>query len=104
MREEAARQRPAEVQDKPLLAWLHVVSWGGRRVGSVRTAWDAAVELAWLGADVTPHVLRHTRATWLMQNRVDLWEASGHLGMSVKTLTDVYGHHHPDWQKEAAEV
>lgn len=103
-RDAASQCRPAEDREKPLLAYLNIVSWMGRPVGSVRTAWEAAVELSWLGPDVTPHVLRHTRATWLMQRRVDPWEAAGHLGMSVKTLTDVYGHHHPDWQKEAAEV
>lgn len=103
-REKAARQRPVEEQDKPLLAYLHVVTWMGRPVGSVRTAWAAALELAELGDDVTPHVLRHTRATWLMQRGVDVWQAAGFLGMSVKTLEQKYGHHHPDWQQEAAEV
>ena len=57
-----------------------------------------AVEFAWLDSAIAPHTLRHTRTTWVMQNGIDLWEASGHLGMSVKTLTDIHGHHHPDWQ------
>jgi hypothetical protein len=39
-----------------------------------------------------------------MQKGVDPWKAAGHLGMSVETLLRVYGHHHPDYQKEAAEV
>ena len=47
----------------------------------------------------TPHTLRHTAATWLMQLGVDFWVASGYLGMTVATLTTVYGHHHPDFQK-----
>jgi hypothetical protein len=49
-----------------------------------------------------PHTLRHTAATWRMQNGTPLWEAAGFLGMSEKTLRDVYGHHHPDYQSEAA--
>jgi integrase len=53
---------------------------------------------------VTPHVLRHTRATWLAHSRVDRWEAAGHIGASPATLEAVYQHHHPDWQKNAAEV
>src|SRR5262245_44563319 len=53
--------------------------------------------------DVTPHTLRHTAATWLMQRGTPTWEASGFLAMSEKMLRDVYGHHHPDFQKEAAE-
>jgi integrase len=52
---------------------------------------------------VTPHTLRHTSATWLMQAGVDRWQAAGLLGMSVEVLEQVYGHHHPDYQSEAAE-
>jgi hypothetical protein len=29
-------------------------------------------------------------------------EAAGYLGMSVKVLIDTYGHHHPDYMKEAS--
>lgn len=39
-----------------------------------------------------------------MQAGIDIWEAAGALGMTVQTLQDTYGHHHPDWQKEAAEA
>ena len=35
---------------------------------------------------------------------VDALEAAGHLGMSPKILIEVYGHHHPNYQKKAAEV
>jgi integrase len=73
----------------------------GRRPGS---SWSTAIRRAGLGADVTPHTLRHTRATWLMQAGVDVWEASGHLGMSPAILIKVYGKHSPDFQKRAAEV
>lgn len=44
---------------------------------------------------VSPHTLRHTAATWMMQASTDPWEAAGYLGMSVKTLLEHYGHHHP---------
>lgn len=53
---------------------------------------------------VTPHVLRHTAATWLMQAGEDPWKAAGLLGMTVKTLLGTYGHHHPEHQAGAAEV
>jgi integrase len=82
----------------------HVVHYNGQRIKSLRHSFPAAVNAAGLGDDVTPHTMRHTRATWLMQKGVPPWEASGHLGMSVKTLVSVYGHHHPDFQKLAAEV
>jgi hypothetical protein len=38
-----------------------------------------------------------------MQEGVDVWEVSGHLGMSLKTLQK-YAKHSPDFQKRAAEV
>ncbi|MEJ0095155.1 MAG: tyrosine-type recombinase/integrase [Methylocella sp.] len=66
-------------------------------------AFSRAVADAGLGQDVTPHVLRHTAATWSMQNGTDLWEAADLLGMTVKTLERVYGHHHPNYQKDAAD-
>src|SRR5215208_8368967 len=71
---------------------------------SVKTAFDHAVSLAKLEGKVTPHTLRHTAATWLMQSGIDKWEAAGYLGMSVEMLDRVYGHHHPDHLKGAANA
>jgi integrase len=89
-----------------------VVEWNGKPIAKVRRAFAAAVKASGLNAivsarlgydvKVTPHVLRHTAATWLMQAGVDLWEAAGFLGMTVKQLEDTYGHHHPDFQEKAA--
>lgn len=50
------------------------------------------------GADVVRHTLRHTAATWLMQAGTDKWETAGYLGMTLETLENTYGHHHPDHQ------
>jgi integrase len=103
--DDAARERAARKDaEKARGLFRHIVAWRGKHVSSVRTAWDLAVELSGLDGKVIRHTLRHTRATWLMQKGVDRWEASGHLGMSVQMLEDVYGHHHPDFQQEAAEV
>jgi integrase len=67
----------------------------------LRRSWTTARSAAGLGDDVTPHTLRHTAATWLMQRGVDAWEAAKYLGMTVETLERVYGHHHPDYLKQA---
>jgi integrase len=70
-------------------------------------SWSKVLKLAKLDdsdGKVTPHIMRHTRATWLMQAGIDPWEAAGHLGMSVQTLIKHYGHHHPNFQSRAAEV
>src|ERR1700744_955796 len=58
--------------------------------------------LAKLSGTVTPHTLRHTAATWLMQRGVPVWEAAGFLGMSAEVLLEIYGHHHPDFLQGAA--
>ena len=81
-----------------------VVEWNGKTVESVRKGFAAAVKAAHLDPKITPHILRHTCATWLMQRGVDLWDAAGFLGMTVKQLEETYGHHHPDYQLEAAEA
>jgi hypothetical protein len=39
-----------------------------------------------------------------MQRGVDLWEAAGFLGMTVQILESTYGHHHPNFQKGAADI
>lgn len=79
----------------------YAVEWNGRPVGTgVEKAFRRACEDAKL-EDVTPHTLRHTAATWLMQRGTDRWEAAGFLGMTAETLERVYGHHHPDHQSDA---
>lgn len=83
-------------------AAAYVVDQGFGPLKSQRRAWEWVRQHAGLGKDVTPHVLRHTAATWIMQQGPDLWEAAGFLGMSPETLWKVYGHHHPDWQRDLA--
>lgn len=103
-RHKLAMERPVEERDKPVLAYMHVIAYEGMPIQKLRKPWYRAREFSWLEGEVTPHILRHTRATWMMQNGIDPWQAAGYLGMSLKMLEDRYGHHHPDWQKEAAEV
>jgi integrase len=95
----------------PLLAHLrrwaprqrHVVEWNGDPVLKVRKAHDAVVK-AVLGRHVSPHIWRHTVATWLMQRGADRFEAANHLAMSVETLDRVYGHFHPDNNKSVTDA
>jgi integrase len=82
----------------------HFVEWNGEPVKSVKTAFGSAIRLAGLWGRVTPHTLRHTAATWLMQRGVPMWQAAGFLGMSAEVLERTYGHHHPDYLKNAADA
>ena len=86
------------------IAKQHFVEFNGQPVKSVKTAFKTAVSLSKLEGKISPHTLRHTAATWLMQIGVSTWEAAGFLGMSEKTLRDVYGHHHPDYLHGAAKA
>ncbi|MES0059515.1 tyrosine-type recombinase/integrase [Mesorhizobium sp. M0041] len=104
-----------------MIAHDYVVEWNGKPVQSIKKAFRSVVEAAGLGwyddveapdgsvrrifrTDVTPHIFRHTAATWLMQQGSDPWAAAGFLGMTVEMLIQTYGHHHPDFQAEAAEA
>jgi integrase len=80
-----------------------VINENGKRLGDVKRGFASACVRAHLDK-VTPHVLRHTCTTWLMQRGVPMWEAAGFLGMSRETLERVYGHHHPDYLRGAAEA
>ena len=81
----------------------YVLHIDGARIGDLKKGFAAACKRVGLEG-VTPHVLRHTAATWLMQCGVPMWEAAGYLAMSVRTLEQNYGHHHPDYMKGAAEA
>lgn len=87
------RWRPSSRQ------WL--IEWKGRPVKKLKRSWALAREAAGLGEDVTPHTMRHTAATWMMQKNAQIHEAAGLLGMDVDTLRRVYGHHHPDFMASA---
>jgi integrase len=80
-----------------------VINEHGGRIRDVKRGFATACRKAGL-KDVSPHVLRHTCATWLMQKGVRLWDAAGFLGMTPETLERVYGHHHPDFLRSAAEA
>lgn len=80
-----------------------VIEHGRQRVGSIKKAFARTVERAGL-ADVSPHTLRHTAATWMALAGVDMRKISLYLGHgSVKTTEEVYAHHHPDYLRDAAQ-
>lgn len=80
-----------------------VVEFEGRPIKSVRKAFARAASDAGL-AGVTPHILRHTAASWAMQNGADLYKSADFLGMTVEILQSVYGHLRPDDHKEVGDA
>ncbi len=80
----------------------HVIEYAGRPIKSKeRRAWRSARELAGFGADVTPHVLRHTCATMLLQLGVTVYDVAGVLGASENVVRRTYGHHAHDHLRHA---
>jgi integrase len=87
-------------RDRKLIATCFV-EFNGKPVASVKKGFKTAVRLAGLAGKVTPHTLRLTAATWLMQRGAPIWEAAGFLGMSAEVLQETYGYHHPDYLQGA---
>jgi len=74
----------------------HFVEFSGAAVKS--KGFRSAVRIAHRSTQsgkVTPHTLRHTAATWLMQRGADPWKTAGILGTSVEALLDTDG---SEWQ------
>lgn len=77
----------------------------------IRPCFDAATSRALLemlpardgrpAGRLTPHVLRHTRATHLLQKGVAPYAVAALLGDTVQTVLRVYGHHCPNYLAEA---
>lgn len=82
----------------------YIVNFRGKQIARPVSSWERIRIAAKLPEYVTPHILRHSRATHMLAQGVPIWEAANYLGMSVKVLVDVYGKHAPDWQKDAANV
>jgi integrase len=101
---ETKKRRPPIPLPRRLLAHLrrwkrlgqrYAVEWNGTAVKDCDKAFRNVAIDAGL-PDVTPHILRHTAATWLMQLGAPKRETAEYLGMTEKQLDDTYGHHHPD--------
>ena len=78
-----------------------VIEWGGRQVSSIKKSFREAAGRAKL-EDVTPHTLRHTAATWMVQKGIPMWEIAGLLGHSDPgTTARVYAKHSPEYLEDA---
>lgn len=87
-------------REHPINAVIH---HGGVPItGKINKGFDACVRDAGLPDEITPHWLRHTCATWLMEAGVDLYDASGFTGMTMAVLEKHYAHHRADHQSAAA--
>lgn len=82
----------------------HVIEHTGKRVGSVKTGTRAAARRAGLPG-VTPHILRHTAATWMAMKGVPIAEIARLLGHRDFHITErVYAKHTPDYLRRAIDA
>jgi integrase len=94
-----AADQKAATKDRPLLAVIH--HGGEPLAGKIRTGFEGIVRDAGLDPDITPHWLRHTCATWLMERGVSTWDAAAFTGMTAAVLEAHYAHHRPGHQGAA---
>lgn len=81
-----------------------IVHYYGKPLVKENKAFRAAIAAAGLPGDVTPHVLRHTRGTWLAQRNVPSHQAAASLGLTVDEYERTYLHNDPDFQQSAADA
>lgn len=99
------RRTPVPISDRLLThmtRWrqsstTHVVEYAGRPIGdNIKRTWRTTRIRAGLGEDVTPHILRHTFATWAVQDGQPLGKVAAALGTTEAMVQRVYGHHAPE--------
>lgn len=93
----------ALVEAKALATAETVIEWAGGSVLRVVNSFRESAARARLPG-VTPHVLRHTAVTWMLQGGIDPWKVAGLTGMTLEMVQQVYGHHHPDNLRDAARA
>jgi integrase len=95
------RQPPVPIPDR-LLAHIRrwkrlrisvssLIEYQGKPVGEVSHAFRRAARAAGLDG-VCPHTLRHTAATWMVENGAETTDIARFLGMSEAMVEERYGH------------
>lgn len=106
------RRVPAPINDTLMAALTeakagaeteYVIEWAGGPIQRIKHAFRDAALRAGLH-DVTPHVLRHSAVTWLLQAGIPAWKVAGFVGMTLEMVETVYGHHDPEKNRAAARA
>jgi integrase len=82
----------------------YAVHYSGERLIKPHKAFRSVRNLAGFDDKITPHILRHTRATWLAQAGVETEQAAASLGMTAEEFERTYAHASPDFQQAAANA
>ena len=88
----------------------YVIEHNGGPVDDVTEAFERACELAGLARRagdpqrITPHVLRHTCCSWMLQAGLSEWKVGEYVGMTAALVASTYGHISDDVQRETANA
>jgi integrase len=70
----------------------YVIEWAGRPITSkIRRSWDTARVMAGLGPEATPHILKHTCATMMLEAGKTEWEVAAALSTTPQVIVKYYG-------------
>lgn len=81
----------------------YLIEHNGKPLKDIKRAFATACREAGLEG-VTPHTLRHTGITWIVQAGVPLWEVAGFAGCTVEEIERTYAHHAPDHLSRAVNA
>jgi len=101
--------------------WAHMRRWrklsarfliehNAGPVEDVKEAFESACELAGLARRagdpqrITPHVLRHTCCSWMLQAGLSEWKVGEYVGMTPALVASVYGHIGEETQRATANA
>ncbi len=96
-----------------LLRWLlfeadreseYVITRHGKPLADVKKGLAALLADAGISKDVTPHSLKHTAITWMVQANVPFSTIADLTKTSEKILKKHYSHHRPDYHAQLAEL
>jgi len=84
----------------------HLITYKGKPVKCVRTAWRNLRDKCGLDDAVQPYSLRHTMARWLRKSGVSAWETAAQLGHKSREnrTTEIYAPFAPDYLTAASEA
>lgn len=81
----------------------YVIEFGRGKVGSIKKGFAAACARS--GITAMPHMLRHSAAVWMAEDRIPVFQIAQFLGHSDSRITErVYAWFSPDFLSTAAEA
>lgn len=79
----------------------HLIEHNGKPCKDIKKGFAAAARRS--GVDCHPHMLRHSAAVWMAEDRVPMAEIASYLGhRDINVTVRVYARFHPDYLRQAA--